>query len=263
MGLLPREHGAYGQVAFPLATALAVSGVTPPAALIGFAVVAGFLAHEPLVVRLGRRGQRARREHAAVAAVWLYALGGSATGATAIAFAWLPASERWTLLVPAVPAIAVVLAILAGREKTWPAEVAVSLAFSGVAFPIAVAAGAIVPIAATVAIAFAVNFVLATLAVRVVILKVRAGGDPAAMASTRRAVFILACGVLVGIAGGCLGRLLPWTALAASIPGIVVSVRLAASPPSSKLRAVGWALIATSIATSAILIGGLRLSSAT
>ncbi len=58
MSLLPKEHGAYGQMAFPLATAFAVAGMNAPALLIGVAVLAGSLAHEPVLVLLGMRGTR-------------------------------------------------------------------------------------------------------------------------------------------------------------------------------------------------------------
>ncbi len=58
MAFLPKEHGAYGQLAFPLVTALAVSGTSVPAGLIALAVVACFLAHEPLLVLLGMVSSR-------------------------------------------------------------------------------------------------------------------------------------------------------------------------------------------------------------
>lgn len=103
------------------------------------------------------------------------------------------------------------MAIVAGKEKTWPAEVGVSLAFSGAAFPVAMAAGATIPTAATIAAVFALNFVLATLGVRRVILEIRGGGDPAAVASTRRAVLALACVVPMTIVLACLKGMLPWT----------------------------------------------------
>ena len=48
--MLPREHGAYGQLAFPLVTALVIAGVTLSGVLIAVAAIAGFLAHEPLLV---------------------------------------------------------------------------------------------------------------------------------------------------------------------------------------------------------------------
>src|SRR5688572_12248058 len=50
--MLPREHGAYGQVAFPILTAFLVSDITVAGLLIAAAVVAGFLAHEPAAVLL-------------------------------------------------------------------------------------------------------------------------------------------------------------------------------------------------------------------
>jgi len=71
----PKEHGAYGQLVFPLATAFAIAGATAPALLTAIAVTAAFLAHEPLIVLLGRRGVRARRDHFRRAAIWLTASG--------------------------------------------------------------------------------------------------------------------------------------------------------------------------------------------
>lgn len=258
MNLFPKEHGAYGQVAFPLVTALAVSGVTVPALLLGAAVLAVFLAHEPLVVLLGFRGQRARRERAAVARLWLAVLGVTATSAAAIAFLFIPVSQRWALAVPAAAAVPAIAAVVTGREKTWPGEVAVSLAFSGAAFPMAIAAGAPRATAATIALVYALSFVLATFAVRVVILRARAGGHPAAVTASRRSVVLLACGALAAFSAACVAESLPWTALFASTPSVVVSLYLASNPPApAKLRTVGWSLVAASTATLVVLIGGL------
>ena len=46
MTLLTKEHGAYFQMALPIATSFAIAGVSPPALLFALAVIAGFLAHE-------------------------------------------------------------------------------------------------------------------------------------------------------------------------------------------------------------------------
>ena len=259
VGMLPKEHGAYGQVAFPLLTTMVVAGVTVPASLLAVAVIAVFLAHEPLVVLLGFRGQRARREQAGAARVWLGVLGGAFVGAAAIAFVSLPGAQQWAVLVPLVPAIPAAWAVVAGREKTSLAEVAVSLAFSGAAFPLALAAGATTATAATVTLVYAANFVLATLAVRALILKVRAGGNPAAVNSMRRLVFFMASGLLIAVFWAGVRQTLPWTALAGVAPAIAVSLCLVIlPPPPSKLRVVGWTLVATSAVTAAVLIGGLR-----
>lgn len=58
--LWPREHGAYVQLAAPLATALMLRVPTPAAALFAVAACLAFLANEPLLVVLGHRGARAK-----------------------------------------------------------------------------------------------------------------------------------------------------------------------------------------------------------
>jgi len=60
--LLPQEHGAYGQLAMPLLTGLALGRPTPAGLTLAAAAVLGFVAHEPLLVALGRRGRRALDE---------------------------------------------------------------------------------------------------------------------------------------------------------------------------------------------------------
>ncbi len=54
--LLPREHGAYAQLGFPLVTALALGdlGVAPLLLVVG--IIAVFLVHEPVMVLSGGRG---------------------------------------------------------------------------------------------------------------------------------------------------------------------------------------------------------------
>jgi hypothetical protein len=71
MSLLPKEHGAYGQIAVPLITAFLVAGVSTTGLLIATAVSAGFLAHEPASVLTGARGTRAKRDLRQPALRWL------------------------------------------------------------------------------------------------------------------------------------------------------------------------------------------------
>jgi hypothetical protein len=66
-------------LALPVATSLSVSGVSLSAALLAVSAVAGFLAHEPLLILLGRRGLRVRREMHRVATTWFVATAGAAT----------------------------------------------------------------------------------------------------------------------------------------------------------------------------------------
>jgi len=62
MVLLPKEHGAYGQLALPIVTALSATAVSTPGLFLTASAVAGFLAHEPASILLGLRGSRVKRE---------------------------------------------------------------------------------------------------------------------------------------------------------------------------------------------------------
>jgi hypothetical protein len=108
MTLLPREHGAYGQVTLPVITSLVVSGVSGPAALLSLSVVSGFRART--AAGFDRQARRA-----------------PSAG---------PPSEGGDL------AGFLGAAIVVGREKTLAGEIAAALAFSFVAYPVSVASGA-------------------------------------------------------------------------------------------------------------------------
>jgi hypothetical protein len=71
--LLPKEHGAYGQLTLPLVTAIAAAGVSTAGLLLIAGAVAAFVAHESALILLGLRGTRARREHHGAAVRWLAA----------------------------------------------------------------------------------------------------------------------------------------------------------------------------------------------
>jgi hypothetical protein len=58
--LLPREHGAYGQLALPLVTALAMGRPGGAALALTLAAIAAFLLHQPVLLLATRRESRAR-----------------------------------------------------------------------------------------------------------------------------------------------------------------------------------------------------------
>jgi hypothetical protein len=258
MTFLPREHGAYGQLAFPLLTAYVVAGVTVPTLLVGASAIAAFLAHEPLLVAVGRRGSRARREAGARALGWLAAVGGLAVvaGVAALLLA-APAARPWFLL-PLAPALVVGIALALDAEKSAAGELGVALAFSSLAVPVCVAAGATASTGFAVALAFATVFGVATLSVRSVIVAVRGGGDPR-RAAVLRAAAVSVAAVALGALGVAAARgVLPWAAFLAPLPGVVASVLVPwFSQPARRLRTVGWVLIAACLVASAILIVGV------
>lgn len=257
--LLPKEHGAYGQMSFPLATALIVAGPARGALLLAVAVIAGFLVHEPFMLLLGYRGVRAKRERQRDAVAGLVIFGAALVAAGAAAVLSMPGA-RWTVLLPLVPALFLAVEASSGREKGWPAEVAVATAFSLTAIPICAAAGAPLDAGAMIAAAFAVNFVLATLGVRVIILRVRAGGNMRAAAATRNAVFLLALMAIVAGAIALNARAVPPLAAAALLPGVVAGAVVAwQAPAPARLRQVGWTLVGMSTLIAVMLILAFRV----
>lgn len=253
--LLPREHGAYGQVAFPLITALVVAGASTAGLLLAVAVIAGFLAHEPAAIVLGLRGARVKRELGDAATRWLsiwLALVFGAGLATAVV---IPPAARWSLAVPAIPAVLLVIAMIRGREKSWYGETAAAIAFAGVAVPLTLAAGASVEVAWTVAVPFALLFITTTWAVRVVILRVRGGGDPAASAAARRSTLAISVGALIVIVAMTMAGWLAPPLLISAAPGLLTAAIVAARPPSARrLRALGWSLVAVSTLTAVLVV---------
>ena len=253
--LLPKEHGAYGQITFPLATAFVVAGVSTAGLLFTVAVIAGFLAHEPAAVLLGLRGGRARREMYASAAQWLASCAIIGTVAGAGALLTIAPAARWSIAIPVVPALLLAMATSRRQDKSLWGEVTAALAFSAAAVPVSLAGGASAETAAGVVIPFALFFTASTLAVRLVVLKVRRGGDPLAARATRRAALSLCGGATAALAvASATGQLSP-SVLVAAAPGLITVAIVAARPPSPlHLRKLGWALIAASVVTAALVI---------
>lgn len=263
--MFPREHGAYAQLLFPMVTALIAAGATRAGLAIALALVAGFLSHEPALILLGHRGTRAKRDRTQAAVAWLAVTGVVMVVSAGIAAASLDPPLRWSLGVPLAPAVILVGAMIAGRERSWYGELALALMCSGAAVPIAHAAGATWAAAAGMALPFAALYTSTTLAVRAVILKVRGGGDPAAAAATRRSALIFVVAAALGLALSARAGVLPPPVLAASAPGLMSGATLAwLSPSPARLWTIGWTILALSIVTSVLVIaldpsGGAQL----
>lgn len=257
MVLLPREHGAYGQLAFPLLTALFVTGATPAALWCVLAIVTAFLLHEPALILLGHRGGRTRRELGPRAQLAVMALGSLVLGSGSLSMMLAPPHTRWAFAVPAVPALVVVFTIVTNREKSTGGELAVAVALSLAAVPVAVCAGATPETAVTIAAVFTVLFAASVLAVRSVVLGVRSGGNPRAVAASRAAIragSVVAVGALWSL-GGQPSR---WIPVAAVAPALLFALAVTVAPPSpTRLRALGWSIVAASTFASAVLVAGL------
>ncbi|MFL5264877.1 MAG: YwiC-like family protein [Anaeromyxobacteraceae bacterium] len=257
--LVPREHGAYGQLAMPLLTALAIGRPRAASFLLTYALVVAFVAHEALLVAIGQRGRRVAEEDGPRARRVLALLGAQALLAGAAGFALAPPAARAALALPALLAVAVGAFVAARREKTIAGEVTVGAALSSGGLAVALAGGAPLSWALACWVTWVLGFAAATLAVQVILERARSKGrkDPGRAHAAASAALVVAALVAVPALG------LPAAAPLALLPtaGLSIAVCLARFSPK-RLRELGWAMVATTVLTMAILVAGLRLSGA-
>ncbi len=253
--LVPHEHGAYGQLAMPLVTGLALGRPGVASFALAAAAVLGFVAHEPLLVALGQRGRRAREVDGARARrllAWLLAAT-AALGAVGLALA--PSAARWAALVP--PALGAGVAALAWRrlEKTVGGEILVAAALSSCSLPVALAGGAPLAWAVSAWVTWVLAFSAATLAVQVLLVRARSKGerDPGTLAAGGTVVLLAAA-----FGAAATGRLPPASPLAL-LPMAALTLALSLLHVSPRrLREVGWAMVGASALTMVVLVAGLR-----
>lgn len=253
MSLAPREHGAYGQLAVPLATALVRCGVDLPAAAIAASLVAFFFAHEPWLVLSGVRGSRARREHGPHARwAWGAAIAvGIAAGLAAVWFT--PPPLRWTYVLPLVPALVVVTAVARGRDKSLLAELATATAFALTAVPIGAVRGTL-DAGMAIGVTFALVFGVATLAVRSV--TAAAHGRDSARRDRVVAIAVSALAVLA-LSGAAQQDRITWTVPLAVIPGALAALAIAVIQPGARhLPRLGWLIMAAALWATVVLVSG-------
>lgn len=251
--LIPREHGAYGQLLFPLVSALLIGRPAAGAYLLAAAVSSAFLAHESLLVVLGQRGSRAAREQGRDARGTLALLGGFCGVTTVISLLVLSGWALWSLSLPLVLVLLVAVALFTHRERSTVGEMLVAAALASVSVPIALAGGVTGVAALTLFLVFASAAVSATVAVRHVIGRVtKAGGPPAARAGAITVGFLTALALLAGA-----GWLAPVASYAA-LPVCAVALGLIVKPPSPRhLRIVGWTLVGATTLTAVLLAAAL------
>lgn len=247
--LWPREHGAYGQLALPLLTALLSGRPTGSAYLYAISAACAFLAHEPLLVLLGHRGSRARREDAGRASTRLALLSAGALLCGGLAL---------TSLGP--PAYAAVLLLLGGalglgpiiwrkQERTDWGESAAACALSACAIPVALSSGVSVQMALGAWGVWSFGLVLNVLSLRAAGHKERRTRLCASWFTAPSLLFLAFC----LIAGASL-----YVAVAA-LPLVGAAFGLCVWPPHPRhFRRVGWLLMGSCVSTGLLLVCAAR-----
>lgn len=251
--LLPREHGAYAQLGFPLLSGAVLGSPGAASWLFIAAAVLLFLAGEPLAVLVGARGRRRRDELGVAARIWLAVLAGAGTACGFAALYLAPPAARWLGLAPVVLSAGLVAFVLSKKVKSVPGEVMAAAALSSLHLPVA-AAGDVAGVAVWgPAVMWFVIAVVATLAVHAIKSRVTGATPwviPAAAWSPRLALLgALAATVLAPDARA--------VALAACLPlaGVIVVNRLSPSP--RRLKQVGWTVVAANALALTVLAAGL------
>jgi len=252
--LLPQEHGAWGQLFAPLATALALGRPGPAAIALAASAALGFLACEPALVMLGQRGTRVFQEDGPRAGrrfAWLALLALAAGG---LGLGLAPPAARWAAL--PTPVLAAAASVLVARklEFTLPGEIVIAIALSSVGLPVALASGASLGAALAAWATWILAFTAVTLAVQVLL--TRARGEERGRGA------LSAAGVVgIGLAAAALaaGGIFPGAALFALAPLALVSFAVCVLPVSPRrLKAVGWTIMGASLLTVVLLAAGLR-----
>jgi hypothetical protein len=250
--LAPREHGAYGQLGLPLATALAMGrpGLSAVAMTVG--AVAVFLAHEPILVVTGQRGSRALREVGPRAKRRIAALGTLALVAGGVGLYLAPRAALTSAVVPLALAMVLAPFIARGEEKSTTGELLAAATLSGAGVPVAIASGVPVATAWSAWGAWCLAMATSTLAVRSVIAHAKGGQSWA----RRVAPPVVALGLCFALAAT---KVLDLAAAVGAAPMLALSLALAASPPSPRsLKRVGWALVGASVALAVCLAVSAR-----
>jgi hypothetical protein len=253
VGLMPREHGAWGQLLAPMLTGLLQGhGVTLVGICFVAAGISAFLSHEPVTVLLGRRGKRSDAPLKRRALMMtLFLLGAGLVAALTALWSAAPLIRHCALL-PTFLGTGAAVAVWLDRERELLAELWLSSTLSALSFPVAVACGVPLLIAAGSWIAWTLASAASIPAVRGVIASFKAQSAPLS-----RCVGTLFAIISLGLTASL--DVVPPSLLASTLPMLVVSAWLGLSPPHPRhLRRVGWTLVGATVLMSLWLIAAGR-----
>lgn len=250
ISLLPREHGAYAQLGIALAAALLLVPSSGRAWAQALATVAAFLLSEPLLLLLGRRGEKARLQ-AAVGARLRIALWGAAL-LVALGLAWSGSTLRLGLSVlPGSLLGALLLGLfLLRREHNTLGELLAAGTFASAALPVAALGGSPLPKALALTLGLAGLHGLGTFLVRAFLASFKPG-FPRWVRLLPALLGLLASAALLG---SDWPRALALVPLPLSLLGLWLS---AAAPSPRDLRSIGWRLTVASALGAVLLVAFL------
>jgi len=260
--MVPREHGAYAELLFPIVTVFLGGSPTTSTWLLAVGAIACFLANEPLLVLFGQRGTRVQRQESdrakrALLIFFLIALGTGVAGLLLTTTA-----VQYAVGVPLLLGVGLVMLAIQGLERSMVGEALAASALSSIVIPLGLSAGLDLTLTLAVALIWLVTSLLGTAVVRLTVARTKAKGDED-LSRTRfkRAALILVCLVViaVGVAAPYGSRVGLWI-LAAAVPVAVVVFAIAVLQPTARrLRLMGWSLVAANLCSLIAVVTTLKI----
>ena len=260
--MIPREHGAYAELLFPIATVFLGGSPTMATVWLAIATLAAFLANEPLLVLVGERGSRAQRADSARAkrALVVFAFFGVTAGVAGIVSA--SPSARIAVILPMLLGGGVFLLAAQGLERSMFGQGLAAAALSSVAVPLGLSADLGLAESFAVAFIWAVTALLGTSIVRLTVARTKARTEEEiAAVAFKRVLLIVGC--LTVIAVGCAApfaeRVGLWVLTAAVPVAVVVLFMAVFRPTARRLRLMGWSLVGASLLSLIAVVTALKV----
>ena len=260
--MVPREHGAYAELLFPIVTVFLGGSPTTSTWLLAIGAIACFLANEPLLVLFGQRGTRTKREESerAKRALLVFALVALGTGIAGLLLA--APVVQYAVGVPLLLGVALVMLAIQGLERSMVGEALAASTLSSIAVPLGLSAGLDLTLTLAVALIWLVTSLLGTAVVRLTVARTKAKSDEElARVRFERALLVLVClaVIAVGVAAPYGTRVGLWI-LAAAVPvAVVVLVMAVLQPTARRLRLMGWSLVAANLCSLIAVVTTLKI----
>jgi len=260
--MVPREHGAYAELLFPILTVLLGGVPTTPTWLLAVGAIASFLANEPLLVLVGQRGDRTKRQESdrAKRALLIFVLVALAAGVAGLLLA--PTVVQYAVGIPLILGVGLVMLALQGLERSMVGEGLAAATLSTVAIPLGLSAGLGLTATLAVALIWLVTSLLGTAVVRLTVARTRIKSESdRRRVGIKRGLLVSACllVIIVGVAVPYGIRVGLWV-LAAAVPVAVVVFAMAVLQPTTRrLRLMGWSLVAANVCSLIAVVTTLKI----
>lgn len=260
--MIPREHGAYAELLFPVATVLLGGSPTTTTWLFAIAAIAAFLANEPLLVLFGQRGTRIQREDRdrANRALLVFALVAIGAGVAGLLITTRPV--QYSVIGPLLLGGLLVMLAIQGLERSMFGEALAAATLSSIAIPLGLSAGLSLGVSLAIAGIWTLTSLMGTAVVRLTVARTRAKTDEdRKRVRLKRALLVSVCFLVLGVGGGALfGSRTGSLILGAAIPVALVVLGMTIFPPTARrLRLLGWSLVAANLCSLIAVVTTLKI----